>query len=125
MLEQDLLSIVARLLGKSEGSILAEVERRARNQERRVERQNARYLEALEQITEAQAKAINDLCSKGAKPQSSLRQSRKTGRVVIFLQRSPVWHEAKGRMGCILYAVYPDGSISQTYERTLSVRSDF
>lgn len=120
----DLIAVIAPALGKSPAGLRAEVERFRTRKRQRAVKNNDRYYEALERITEEQTKTILALRALGAKTWDKLRQNRDTGNVCIFLSRE-AWNPAKGRMGTKLYAVYPDGSRTETFERSISVRAKF
>jgi hypothetical protein len=89
-----------------------------------VDRANAAYDEALLHITPAQALTLDGLRRTGARVWSKLRQDRQTLHVVMFADAAK-WDGAKGRMGRKLYAVYPDGTHHETFERSISVRKTF
>lgn len=121
----DMLHAFAAVLGKTPDQLRYEFERYRSKQARRVARHNAAFYDALERITKTQAAAIQALRSLGATPWPKLRQHRDSGNVVIFLSRESVWNDVKGRMGRKIYAVYPDGTRSETFERSISVRKEF
>ena len=120
----ELLGLVSAALGVTPEHIRMQIEQRRAKLQRRAARNNARYFEALERITKEQMQTIQALRALGAKTWSKLRQDKVSGNVCIFLSRE-VWNGAKGRMGTKIYAVYPDGSRSETFERSISVRSQF
>lgn len=116
--------IVAAATGTTPEALRAQFAARRAREEARIARNNAAYDEALTHITLEQAKKIERLRADGARVHSRLRQHRKSHNVVIFLSAQK-WNSAKSRMGTKFFAVYPDGTHAETFERTISVRSDF
>lgn len=52
-------------------------------------------------------------------------QDRHSRHVAAMLVKEKVWNGAKGRIGRKLLMVYPDGSRSETMERSISIRQSF
>ncbi len=121
----ELWAIVAQSLNTTPDALKAQQRAQQERRAARRESQNARYYAALDRITPQQAKVLADLRAQGARVWDKLRQHRESGNVCIFLSRSPVFNDAKGRMGTKLYAVYPDGTRTETFERSISVRAKF
>lgn len=115
-----LLDIISKVTGMSPAAIRADIERRKRSSERRAQTKQARYLDALLQVTPEQARKVEALKQQGATQHRSLRQHRTTLQVCLFMQAEK-WCSAKGRVATKLYAIYPDGSHAETFERTIRV----
>lgn len=50
---------------------------------------------------------------------------RGSGNVAVMLVKRNVWNHEKSRMGHSLVMVYPDGSRSETREKSISVKREF
>jgi len=121
----ELVNVLAPALGMTPDQLLGQIAARKARAERQAQRASARYTDALHHITVEQAAQIELLRSEhSARMQSGIRQHRVSENVVVFMQAQK-WNAAVGRMGTKLYAVYPDGSRSETFERSISVRRDF
>jgi len=120
----DLYRMLAAAFNLSPEQMKAEAQAKQQRAAQRAAAQDERYREAFKHITAPQAQRVAELRQAGAKLQSSLRQHRVSGNVVLFLQRQ-LFDPARGRIATKLYAVYPDGNHAETFERTISVRADF
>ena len=119
-----LAGIIGSATGRSTESVLAEVAHRGQKERQRVARNNARYDAAAARITPAQQARIDALVAAGARRDSRLQQSRRSGLVAVLLSKQ-AWWGARGRMGRKLMFVYPDGTVTETFERSIDLRADF
>jgi hypothetical protein len=120
----DLYEAVGKVFGMSTEQVRQECLRLAANRRARIANRNAAYERALARQTDIQELVISKLISSGHSLQPRLWESCTTGRVARMLTKQ-VWNGAKGRMGMKLVMVYPDGSQSETLEKTISIRKDF
>lgn len=119
-----LFDILAKGMGVSKEQVLAQVARQRQRRAQRAVRANERYAEALEQITPKQLAMINELRAAGARVQSRIWQNRRSGNVCVILSAER-FNSARGRIMHKLFAVYPDGTRSETFERSISIRTDY
>ena len=112
------------MTGVSVAQIRADIANKQARHNARVASKNERYRVALLNVTKIQAEKVAALKQGGAVLQNGIRQDRRTGNIAMFLHKK-TWDGAKGRVGCKLYAVYPDGSVSETFEKSISVKSSF
>jgi hypothetical protein len=119
-----LLELVAAAVGQTPDQLRADIARKRARAAHRAGQQNRRYYDALTHVTPKQAKKVQELRQGGATLQSRIRQDRRSLNVAMFLHQDK-WDSAKGRMGSQMYAVYPDGSVVTTFEKSISVKSSF
>jgi len=120
----EVLALVAKAVGKTPEALQAEFAARRAQRARRAEAANERYEEALTHVTPAQVAVVERLRCEGARLHSRIRQNRRSSNIVLFLQAQK-FNSAKSRVCTKLYAVYPDGTHAETFEKTISVRSAF
>lgn len=116
--------LIAKAIGTTPEALRAKVERDRVRAVMRVANHNARYEQALWHITPVQSAKMEELRRGGASVHDRIRQDRRSNNIVMFAQQQK-WNSAKGCMGCQLFAVYPDGSVVTTFEKTISVKPSF
>lgn len=121
---QDLIPGLARVLGTTPEQLQAYVDARREQARQRVARNNQRYREALHSMTDVQSLVVDKHEASGYKI-NKLYVNRYSQRVAVMLVKRAVWNSAKGKIGCKLMMVYPDGSSSETFERSISIREEF
>lgn len=123
-LQDSLKRVIADALGTTPERVQEYIEQRREVARRRVERRNSRYAEALASLTDVQSVLVDkfeaDTCEV-----NKLYVSRQTRRVAVMMVKWKVWWPEKGKIGRKIIMIYPDGTTSQTFEKTISVRKDF
>lgn len=117
----ELADILAPYFGTTGQQILADIAKKKQQRVRRVALNNARFEASVKQGSSEKSDA---LVRDGYRIIRTFT-SRTTGRVAVMLQKDKVWDSAKGRIGTALAIVYPDGSVSKTMEKRISLRQDF
>lgn len=121
----ELAAMVARCMGITVEQLAEQVRARREAAKRRVERNNARFAEALSRISEAQALIVEKKQAEGYKI-AKLLVSRSSENVAVMLSKRPVWDPAKHAMGGKLLVVYPTPPLTcETFERSISIRKEF
>lgn len=122
----ELAKIVADCLGVSVEQLAREVHARRDAARRRVERNNARFAQALRSMSAAQALVVAQHEQQGYKVGKLLVSRNSDRSVAVLMQKRPVWDPRKNKMGGKLVMVYPNmPMIVETFERTISIRRDF
>lgn len=120
----ELASMVAQLLGCSVEQLAERVHAQRDAARRGVERNNLRFAAALRSMSDVQALVVENRGREGYKV-SKLLVSRSSERVAVMMQKRPVWDTVRNKMGGSLMMIYPDGTTSQTFERSISIRKEF
>ncbi len=119
-----LLDLTAKILGTTPENVRAQVAQRQEQARRRIERNNYRYGQALAAMTDVQSCVVDKLEADTCRI-NKLYVNRQSGNVAVMMVKSAVWWQAKGKIGRKLIMVYPDGTTSDTFERTISIRRDY
>lgn len=120
----DIADIVSMMTGLTQEQVLAECRVRAERARQRQIAKNARFEAGLRRITDQQALRIGQRESQGYKF-NKMWQDRTTQNVAVLLVNDNIWNGAKGRIGTKMMVVYPDGSTTETMEKTISLRKTF
>ncbi len=118
---QEVAEILSTLLKVPEGALLAHIRAKQEAARRKVANQNARYAAALERMTDVQSVIVEHLQQDGY----TMGVIRLCGNRVAPVLQKQFWNQAKGRMGTKLTIVYPDGTRTATFERSISVKGSF
>ena len=116
-----LINQIAALLNKTPEQVEREVAARKAARANR----NAKFHDALDRCTDIQQLVIEKLVQGGARPPKKLMENRRTGNVAVMLTKFEVWNGAKGRVMPKLMVVYPDGSRTETFEKSISIKKEF
>lgn len=120
----EIKEIVASFLGVSIGQLEYHIAAKREAARRRNANKNAAYRSAAEQMTDIQSAVIEKLECEGAKLQNQLWQNRASGNVARMMVKE-AWNGAKGRVMSKLIMVYPDGTRTETFEKTISIKKVF
>lgn len=119
----DLADILAKIFNITSDDLAAYVSRRQEASRRRLMSKRAAWERSVRAMTDVQSVIIDDLTHDGYELQKSWT-NRASGRVAYLLVKQ-LWNPAKGRIGSKLVMVYPDGSQTTTFEKTISIKQQF
>lgn len=119
-----IVDAIAPALGISPEQLKDEVYRHHAKRLGKIRASNARYSKALEHLTPKQTDIITKRESDGWK-MNKVWQNKCSGLTAVMLVKYPAWDSSKNRLGKKLAMVYPDGTMAETFERTITVRSEF
>lgn len=122
---QDLMIQIANLLNTTPEEVAAQIAARREAARRNFARKNARYTAALACMSDIQSVVIDSLEANGAKMAGKVYQNRRSGRVAVMMVKNQVWNGIKGRCMDKLMMVYPDGSRTETFEKSISIKKEF
>ncbi len=118
------MDVLAPAVGLSPDALREEMHRHHQKRLARIRANNARYDDALRHLTPKQTDIIAKREADGWK-MGKIWPNRISLRAAVMLSKKPVWDSSKNRMGAKLAIVYPDGTVSETFERSISLRSNF
>lgn len=119
-----LYEVVAKALQTTPEKLRADFANKQRQRRERVARSNAAYYDAMESVTVMQETVIGSLEAQGAKRQKQIWQNRASGNIAVMMVKE-AWDGQKMKMGRKLIMVYPDGTMSQTFEKSISIKKEF
>jgi hypothetical protein len=90
----------------------------------RVIKKNLKFQANLALATDVQTLIADKLESEGAKFSGKIWRNRRSGNICMLYSQG-TWDSAKGRIGRKLIMIYPDGSVSKTFEKSISIKSEF
>jgi hypothetical protein len=118
------LAFGTALTGLSADEIMAQARQRAERSRRSAIAKNQRFAAALERLTDTQSLRITQQESRGYKF-NKMWQNKHSLNVAVLLVNNNIFNPVKGRIGTKLMVVYPDGTSTETFEKTVTLKHNF
>lgn len=119
-----LIDVIAPAIGLTSDQLRDDMVRHHAKRKARIQRSNQLYADALNELTDKQTDIITKREADGWKI-NKVWQNKVSFRTAVMLVKKPIWDSSKNRLGTKLAMVYPDGSITETFERSVTVKQEF